>query len=240
MEDKVKLFLQIWGVILFLNQVLIFGACFRLSCIFAALPHTGIISFIIFYFSSRNIFLDKEKASKEDTKSYVPKQEPFKEKVSKEKTKSYAPKQDNFKEKGDMYEKHIGSKFEKKGDLVIYNGFIKGYEDKGVDIVSISHDKKEINLIQCKNWTKKRMSVEDVKEVYRKLNDYDLDCCYIDIVEIKKYLKKDTNSNVESQFLHVQQHKHDYTIRKTLYASSDKVMDFKYRKFFNYDKSKYF
>jgi hypothetical protein len=46
-----KLFVQnlliIWGVILVLNQVILFHACFKIHCIIAAIPHTFIIALVI-------------------------------------------------------------------------------------------------------------------------------------------------------------------------------------------------
>lgn len=44
-------FVVIWVVIVLINQIFIFGACFAPYCLAAALPHTGIISALITYFS---------------------------------------------------------------------------------------------------------------------------------------------------------------------------------------------
>lgn len=38
-----------WVVILLINQIFIFGACFEPYCLLAALPHTGIIAIILAY-----------------------------------------------------------------------------------------------------------------------------------------------------------------------------------------------
>ena len=59
---------------------------------------------------------------------------------------------DLLKAKGDRYESAVGLGYEVRGDLVIYNGFIKGMKDEGVDIVAISSKQKSIHLVQCKNW----------------------------------------------------------------------------------------
>ena len=228
MKDNIAFFFKIWGVILLLNQAIIFGGCFRPTCIMAALPHTGVISFILFYFFTREPNLDDIKTEEEEEfiKVWGPPSEAYEAPKEEEKYKKpNAPKNDPLKEMGDKYEKYIGSKFEEKGNLVIYNGFIKGYDDKGVDIISISQAKNEINLVQCKNWTKKRMDIEDIKNIYTKLKDYDLDCFNISISVIKEHLVKVEHSGLTEQFIHAKQHKGNYIIRKTLYVSSDKVMD---------------
>jgi len=43
-------FLVIWAVIIIVNQLFIFGACFAPYCIVAALPHTSIIAALAVYF----------------------------------------------------------------------------------------------------------------------------------------------------------------------------------------------
>ena len=43
-------FLVIWAVIIIVNQLFIFGACFAPYCIAAALPHTLIIAALVVYF----------------------------------------------------------------------------------------------------------------------------------------------------------------------------------------------
>ena len=221
MQGKVRSFFILWGVVLVLNQVIIFGSCFNPTCIIAALPHTGILSFIIFLYFDRKVDLDG--VGTDEIDDLKPFEELKKEKVKKTFTKQR--QKDPLKEMGDKYEKHIGSKFEEQGSLVIYNGFIKGYDDKGVDIISISKNKQEINLIQCKNWVKKRMDINDIKDIYSKLNSYNLDCLSINISEIQGHLTQYKSLEIEEQYIHVQQYRDTYNIRKTLYASSDKVMD---------------
>ena len=138
------------------------------------------------------------------------------------------PKVDNQK-KGDDYEKYIGQKFEEKGEIVIYNGFIRGYEDRGIDIVVLSKQHKTINLVQCKNWTRKPMTLNDVKNIYQKLNVHynDLDLYYLPTSEIYNHIQQ-TNLN----FLEFDDTLHDlrtnidtYKIRKTLYIASENVID---------------
>ena len=77
-----------------------------------------------------------------------------------------------LKAKGDRYEAAIGLAYETKGDLVIYNGFIKGMKDEGVDIVAISTKQKRIHLIQCKNWVNRQISPENLDDIYTKLDQY--------------------------------------------------------------------
>lgn len=47
LKDNFGKFVNIWIIILLINQIFIFGACFYPTCILAALPHTGIIAFFI-------------------------------------------------------------------------------------------------------------------------------------------------------------------------------------------------
>lgn len=49
-KNNLETFFTIWGIILVLNQVFIFGGCFAPYCLLAALPHTGIIAFFVAIF----------------------------------------------------------------------------------------------------------------------------------------------------------------------------------------------
>jgi hypothetical protein len=157
MEDKIRSFFVAWLVILVINQVFIFGACFAPYCLLAALPHTGVLVFIWTYFVSKKAPDRNEENTPpfESIKQSVrktPVKQPRTVKIkTHQSSKENLSKPDPLKEKGDRYEKYIGSEFEKKGDLVVYNGFIRGYKDQGVDIVSIRPACKTINLVQCKN-----------------------------------------------------------------------------------------
>lgn len=44
------MFFKIWGILLLLNQLLFYHFCLKPTCIISALPHTGIISAIVYYF----------------------------------------------------------------------------------------------------------------------------------------------------------------------------------------------
>ncbi|MEA2019717.1 MAG: hypothetical protein U9N59_14850 [Campylobacterota bacterium] len=52
-KDNLSYFFKAWGILLVLNQVVIFGACFAPYCIVAALPHTGVIAALITYFNAQ-------------------------------------------------------------------------------------------------------------------------------------------------------------------------------------------
>jgi len=130
---------------------------------------------------------------------------------------------DPLKQKGDAYEKFIGQKFEAKGELVIYNGFIRGYEDRGVDIISLNATQKAIHLIQCKNWTYREMKLTQIEEIYRKLHQYTLDIEELDTHTINTHLvHKRNEEEIEESLVEAK----NYTsIRKTLYIASEKVIN---------------
>jgi|SaaInlV_200m_DNA_4_1039719.scaffolds.fasta_scaffold11599_1 hypothetical protein len=127
-----------------------------------------------------------------------------------------------LKARGDGYELLIGRQFEQKGDLVIYNGFIRGYNDQGVDLIVISKRNRSVNLVQCKNWLRYEITVERVAEIYEKLCHYTPDYFTIPYEQIRYYsaLPK-TESEINEQV----ELSRDYTIRKSLYISSDRVVN---------------
>ena len=233
-KENIKSFFTVWGVLIVLNQLFIFGGCFAPYCIIAALPHTGIIAFFITLYITKEERKEKERKTFEDKKRKrrrVP--EPAKHRVETlEKTKKAEDKVkespqkeiDPLKEKGDRYEKFIGKRFEEKGELVIYNGFIHGYKDEGVDIISISLKSKSINLIQCKNWTKKPMMMDDIKNIYEKLDSYNIGHITRDSNLISNYLQIKKSSD-DIRLILQDIDRYNYTVRKTLYVGSDKVMD---------------
>jgi len=161
---------------------------------------------ILFYFFS--IYLLKRKA-KDKPKS---------------KTTLLSQKEKDFlKAKGDLYEKFIGQYFEKKSELVIYNGFIYGYADKGVDLISICSSKRTINLIQCKDWSSKKMFLEDIEKIYKKLSLFDVKYITKDSRAIKKYLKIKKNLPIIEKIL--AQDKSKFKVKKLLYMSAFEVID---------------
>jgi len=132
-------------------------------------------------------------------------------------------KSDPLKAKGDVYETFIGKMFEEKGDLVIYNGFIKGFRDGGVDIIVISPTKKMVNLVQCKNWQQKPLSCAEMENIYAKLNFYNVGF-YRDISceDINFYLEKVIAHRDILTILHDSM---NYQVMKTLYLANDKIVD---------------
>ena len=232
--QKIKVFSIIWLVVLLVNQIFIFGSCFSFHCILSAAPHTLTISAIIYYIfchKLKNKETEKEPQIQERhrTKKTTPKSRP-----EQSYTQGSRPKSIN-QAKGDAYEKYIGKQFEEKDNIVIYNGFIKGYEDKGIDIIVLSKEHKTINLVQCKNWTRKPMTLSDVKNIYQKLDVHynNLDLYYLPTSEIYKHTQ-----HANLSFLEFDDTLHDlrtnidtYKIRKTLYIASEKVIDLEIGKY---------
>jgi hypothetical protein len=128
-----------------------------------------------------------------------------------------------LKAKGDKYEYYIGRQFEKNNNLVIYNGFINGYADKGIDLIVISNE--SVNLVQCKNWKSKPITVDDIKNIYSKLDNYNIGhYLYMECADINFYLEKPRSIKAILSILHESK---KYPVRKTLYISSNKVVDLK-------------
>ncbi|PLX70325.1 MAG: hypothetical protein C0602_05810 [Denitrovibrio sp.] len=48
-KENFGVFFVIWIITLVVNQVVLFGACFKSYCIIAALPHTFVISLVLTY-----------------------------------------------------------------------------------------------------------------------------------------------------------------------------------------------
>ena len=126
------------------------------------------------------------------------------------------------KQMGDSYEKRIGYLFEQRGDLVIYNGLIRGYKDQGVDVIVLSKTDKTLHLIQCKNWHKKQMYLEDLRTIYAKLGRYRRDYLALDIEEISKALQKPlSHKKIATMLQTSQRYKR---VQKQLYMASDRVI----------------
>lgn len=58
-KENLQSFFVIWLILIILNQIFIFGACFAPYCLIAALPHTGLIAGLIV------IFMNKEEIKSE-------------------------------------------------------------------------------------------------------------------------------------------------------------------------------
>ena len=215
-KANAKFFFITWGIVLLVNQIFIFGGCFAPYCIVAALPHTGVVSAVIVY-----LYFQEEKKEKtiQQERSYESQYTSNNDKV------------DPLKEIGDAYEKEIGKEFESKGDFVIYNGLISGVADGGVDLIVISPDSQSINLVQCKNWHKMKMEHHHISSVYDKLTNYASNINYSIGYIVVKYsyvaLQKHLHYKKEcDEIANILKASSNYTnIRKTLYISTDKVLD---------------
>lgn len=211
-----------WAGVLAANQIFIFNGCFTVYCIAAALPHTGIIAFFLTL-----IIIREEKKEIENDVKKPPK-------IIRKATTT-VDNDDPLKKRGDLYEKLIGLKFEEKGNIVIYNGFIQGYNDEGVDVIAVSQKHKSINFIQCKNWTRKSIELIDIIKIYEKLNRFDFSDCLEKIKDstISQHLQL---HNIDSDLLttrmdQIRNNYDIYTIRKTLYLSSEKVVNLEVGKY---------
>lgn len=215
-KANTKFFFITWGIVLLVNQIFIFGGCFASYCIVAALPHTGVISAVIVYLNFQE---EKEQIRKKDR--FNEPQHPAKNE-----------KADPLKEMGDAYEKEIGKAFECKGDFVIYNGLIRGFYDGGVDLIVISPNSQSINFVQCKNWQNMQMEYHHINSVYDKLNEYLFNINISGVLSLY-YLKhsKEIQKNLSykkeyNEIANIFKSAYKYSnIRKTLYISTDKVLD---------------
>lgn len=227
--EYLKIFFITWFIVLLLNQALIFG-CFAPYCILAGIPHTGVIAFLFVTYvvvkkkevsGKRGINIDELDFNK--TKSHTKKAQSRVKRTKRKFKQNRKQTADPLKIKGDLYEKFIGKQFEEKGELVIYNGFIHGCDDDGVDIISISPDTKSIHLVQCKNWTKKPLLLDDVQNIYSKLKRFSIGTIIQDTSTVREHLEIDKPFKEVDHILKID--KSNYTLRKTLYVSSDKVVD---------------
>lgn len=190
----------------------------------------GIIASILdFFFQSKKTNPPANKTTGKRARRFPNRYSEYTPKTRQNTAKAHAPTNepvDKLKQKGDEYERYIGRKLECKGDLVIYNGFIKGWYDQGVDIVSISTANKSINLIQCKNWGSMRMTTDRLEAVFAKLSGYDFSCLEISATEIAKYHKEPmAAATIASTLAMVKSSKAAFVIRKTLYLSNDYVVE---------------
>ena len=240
-KEKLVVFFWTWVVILVANQVVLFGACFTPYCLAAALPHTLVIAGVIAFFLTRENEEEKKDATGTFDKKRAGTSGRFdysrKPDVQKNRERPRVRQQESgsrdyvstSKAYGDAYEKYIGMKLEERGYIVIYNGFINGYEDRGVDLIALSRKKRIVNLVQCKNWHRKEMKVEHVVEVYDKLSAYQALPDFFDISaqQILEYLQlNDISRNVIVKLLDdVAEDIREYTFRKTLYGATELVVD---------------
>lgn len=202
----------------------------------AFVPQTGIIAiFVCLYFVSN--FFDK-KNKDNHSKS-------FKTRPPPRRPEPISSKDDPFKAMGDKYESYIGEKLEEQGEVVIYNGFIMGHNDQGVDLISISPTHKTINFIQCKNWKNMKMGIDVFDDVYGKLSKFYCDHLTYYYSFIPDNINSHASKPYDEGFLNslikdIKNSPEDYEIRKTLYASSDRVVDLEVGKYLEMIKSNIF
>ncbi|WP_351124795.1 topoisomerase DNA-binding C4 zinc finger domain-containing protein [Shewanella sp. T24-MNA-CIBAN-0130] len=70
--NNFQAFLVTWVVIIIVNQLFIFGACFAPYCLLAALPHTCVIAVLL------NYFLNAEESNKQLNSSKIDSNSDFK------------------------------------------------------------------------------------------------------------------------------------------------------------------
>jgi hypothetical protein len=193
----------------------------------AGLPHTGILAFLYILFVVKPKDEEEEAQRRKEEAKSSPRVNPIPKAKEKEKKKEKVlPKVKSIKkpkEEDNNYKKIIGKVFEKQGNLVIYNGFIRASADAGVDIIVISMDKQSIELIQCKNWTKKQIELEDLANSYKKLNHFDLRHISHSPKNIFQHLQ--IKSPLEKIEDIMDCDKENFILRKTLYIRSDEVID---------------
>lgn len=54
-KENFQNFIILWSIIILINQIFIFGACFATYCLIAALPHTGFISGLIIFLINKDV-----------------------------------------------------------------------------------------------------------------------------------------------------------------------------------------
>jgi hypothetical protein len=71
-----------------------------------------------------------------------------------------------------------------------------------------------VNLVQCKYWKNKSLTVEDIESIYTKLNSYQPDFHKMDIDNINYYLEERKDKR---EILRLSEQSLNYKTRKTLY-----------------------
>ncbi len=181
--QNIQSFFTTWLVILILNQIFIFHGCFSPHCLLAALPHTGIIAYLI------NIFILKdEERIEHEVNSTEMKGFDFGSQIAstkKEAIKKVFPKNINRETSEssflDKYQKNPKNnnaylntrefeKFKKMSykdipieDQRTYEGVIKYRYDNNLILLQIKHvGKYKIKLPARKNWDLLKVNKEFV------------------------------------------------------------------------------
>lgn len=75
-KENLQSFFVIWLILIVLNQIFIFGACFAPYCLIAALPHTGLIAgLIVFFMNKEEIKSEKTSPNKTNSSNFLKKDE---------------------------------------------------------------------------------------------------------------------------------------------------------------------
>lgn len=234
--EEFQTFLVIWVVVLLVNQLFIFHGCFAPYCLIAALPHTGVIAALLTFWlrhSSKDSSTqeypwetsfteDEAKPTIQKRDLSIEKPDPVYDWVKQEAYKELIRELEPLKSMGDAYEIHIGRKFERKGDLVIYNGLLRGFKDQGVDLIVISRKDRSVNLVQCKNWKKYEFTVEHLFSIYNRLSHYRPDFYDLPADGIRHYLAISLTDEEISTLLEASR---NYVTRKSLYLASIEVLN---------------
>ena len=75
-KENLQSFFVIWLILIVLNQIFIFGACFAPYCLIAALPHTGLIAgLIVIFMHKEEIKSEKVPHNKTNSSEFLKKDE---------------------------------------------------------------------------------------------------------------------------------------------------------------------
>lgn len=174
----------------------------------------NILIFIIFVFILELFFIWPTSYNKLKNKNF--------QKSKQKKKTAYKKDRDILVQMGNYYESLVGRDFEDKSDLVIYNGFIKGNQDGGIDLIAFN--KNIIYLIQCKNWHKMELHIDKLEQIYIKLSKYNFACFDFQPKEIQKHLQKKKNlKEIEILLLKMKINK-DRKVGKYLFLSNEEVI----------------
>ena len=158
------MFFKIWGVVLLLNQLFFFSFCLSPHCIISALPHTGIISAILYYY----FYMD---SSTDDVKDKIDKNYKCtacqKENLSDNKFCIYCGTslEDKEKKQSQSYEKDI------------YNIILNSYDGILVALLAkVAKSDGKISTIEAKyissiydKLCKHRTSIPNIRTIYKEI-----------------------------------------------------------------------
>ncbi len=83
--------------------------------------------------------------------------------------KTYKELKKEWEQKGREFELKVKEYFENKGYQVIDHSGVRGKKDEGIDLIAINDVNGEFFCIQCKNWQKKKINHNHIKQF---LSDY--------------------------------------------------------------------